>query len=378
MNDIKKYDYIDALRGVAVLLVIVVHTGMLFDIGLFPKIFQLIQGNGARGVQLFFILSSLTLFMSYLTRKNQEQNTKKNFFIRRFFRIAPMYYVMIVVGLFYFGLGARYWLGDASGISFVNVFSHFTFLSGLSPYYMNSILGVEWSVGVEMLFYLLIPFLATKIKSTNQALQLFLGTIIVVVPINYVLGKMTVIGNQNLWNDFLFLWLPNQLPVFVLGVILYFVIVKNDRKFNLYYLAPLIFFFLFGFKNGRFWIYTVSMFFTFCILYVWKSNTKLVVNKLFIFFGKISYSVYLVHFIILDMMLKYMKPVGMGYQNIFYFALYFMLLAALSTLVAYTTYSLIEKNGIKLGKYIIERKEKKTAEKISKQNLEIDASITPL
>lgn len=45
--------------------------------------------TGQRGVALFFIVSAFTLFLSYDNRK-EERHPTRNFFIRRFFRLAPM------------------------------------------------------------------------------------------------------------------------------------------------------------------------------------------------------------------------------------------------------------------------------------------------
>ena len=61
MNKIKKYKYIDALRGVAILLVIMVHCSNRFDLP--PLINQLMQ-IGPKGVQLFFIISAFFSFVN--------------------------------------------------------------------------------------------------------------------------------------------------------------------------------------------------------------------------------------------------------------------------------------------------------------------------
>ena len=58
----KKYQYIDSLRGIAILLVVLVHVGIVLDnmIDYFPKDSLLLSiiGNGAYGVQLFLIVSA--------------------------------------------------------------------------------------------------------------------------------------------------------------------------------------------------------------------------------------------------------------------------------------------------------------------------------
>jgi peptidoglycan/LPS O-acetylase OafA/YrhL len=89
----KKIEHIDSLRGVAILMVILVHTS------------QSITGNrmwvdiiaeyGQLCVQLFFVISAYTLCMSGKVRA-EEKHATKIFYIKRFFRIAPHYYLGIV------------------------------------------------------------------------------------------------------------------------------------------------------------------------------------------------------------------------------------------------------------------------------------------
>src|SRR5579872_2655088 len=89
-NPPKHFDYIDALRGYAILMVIAVHTSQAFPdlpIELF-KVFA----QGARGVQLFFVTSALTLSMSWVARNEGASE----FYTRRIFRIAPMFWVAII------------------------------------------------------------------------------------------------------------------------------------------------------------------------------------------------------------------------------------------------------------------------------------------
>lgn len=93
----KKLDYIDALRGLAILGVIMVHTNQ-YGRSIGPNIFAKITAMGERGVQLFYLASAFTLFLSFKNRSRKEIFPIRNFFIRRFFRIAPMYYM----GIFYY------------------------------------------------------------------------------------------------------------------------------------------------------------------------------------------------------------------------------------------------------------------------------------
>ena len=82
-----RFDYIDALRGYAIALVMIAHCTFLFnDV---PKsVATSFLGYGGRGVQLFFIASAITLMMSW----KRHHDGAGPFYVRRIFRIAPMWY----------------------------------------------------------------------------------------------------------------------------------------------------------------------------------------------------------------------------------------------------------------------------------------------
>ena len=160
----EKYDWVNALRGYAILLVILVHSSQYFFVmGALKKICQ----RGDLGVQLFFILSSFTLFNSYSNRKAVDmENVNKNFFLRRFFRIAPYYYLAGTMYLFY------RLLFKFETVSIKNLMANFTFTNGIYLPAINDIPPGGWSVGVEMLFYLMIPLLFKHINTIKKTIPI--------------------------------------------------------------------------------------------------------------------------------------------------------------------------------------------------------------
>ena len=86
--------YVDTMRGWAILMVIACHQALPFRHLFLP--IQLLAAYGQTGVFLFFVTSSFTLCNSAIERQN-ESNPTRNFFIRRFFRIAPLYYLGILL-----------------------------------------------------------------------------------------------------------------------------------------------------------------------------------------------------------------------------------------------------------------------------------------
>jgi peptidoglycan/LPS O-acetylase OafA/YrhL len=169
---VKNLKYIDALRGIAVLGVLMVHCSK-FGANNYPFLLSKIFDNGAMGVQLFYVVSAFTLFLSVSFRSKNEKNPNRNFFIRRFFRIAPLYYLAVLYYLYQDGTGPRLWLGDMNHISTANIASNFFFSHGINPYWINSIVPGGWSVSVEMFFYCLVPFLASHLKNLNSAVLFF-------------------------------------------------------------------------------------------------------------------------------------------------------------------------------------------------------------
>ena len=77
----------------AILMVLAVHTSQrVGNVGLevfrFPLIGEFIDA-GARGVELFFLLSAITLFRSSRAKYSEESNPRRNFYIRRAFGSCP-------------------------------------------------------------------------------------------------------------------------------------------------------------------------------------------------------------------------------------------------------------------------------------------------
>ena len=103
-----KYEYINAIRGFAILGVVLVHSSQWVRPA--SDILSKIASEGARGVQLFYVASALTLFLSMASRKQQEERRGLlSYFIRRFFRIAPAFYCAIIIYTAYNGMSAHYW-----------------------------------------------------------------------------------------------------------------------------------------------------------------------------------------------------------------------------------------------------------------------------
>lgn len=163
---------------------------------------------GAHGVQLFFLLSSITLVGSFSLRAQTENFPLRNFYLRRFFRIAPLFWCGIAFYLLLDGTKPRFWA--PSGISLQHVFSTIFFLHGWAPTAINSVVPGGWSIAVEMTFYLLLPFLARHILSTWSAASMAFFSLLASIFLNRLaqplIGNYLPQNEQYLVTSFLYFW----------------------------------------------------------------------------------------------------------------------------------------------------------------------------
>jgi peptidoglycan/LPS O-acetylase OafA/YrhL len=373
-SDIKKYDFIDALRGMAILGVVLVHSSQ--SVAPINATLLWFMGEGARGVQLFFVASALTLCMSWVARSSHETFPIRNFYIRRFFRIAPMFYIAIFSYIFVNGFSPSYWAPNGIEWWFVPITA--AFLHGFHPETITSVVPGSWSIAVEMSFYFILPFLLPHIKSIKSCTFFFViglvlsGLNLLIVPHIFFYPE----SQQYLLKNFSFLNFLGQLPVFIIGIYGYLILrEKYPRKqiaivCGLFFVVLLLAFLYPVFKlpsnfiadklfNLPHHFIAGGLFCTFALLLAnWP--TRLLVNKITTTLGKLSFSMYLTHFAILTYFSKF------GFSDIFPKSniaslLHFLCVALVAAVISFFFYKYIEKPGIAMGKRLIEKLEQGVA-----------------
>ncbi|MEY8215452.1 MAG: acyltransferase, partial [Colwellia sp.] len=216
-----KYGFIDSIRGIAILMVILVHTSQ--SLTLPEGWLQLVSSYGQMGVQLFFVASAYTLCLTF-EKRGREDNALANFYIRRFFRIAPIYYLGILCYFLLRTFEGYLKVGQVAipeQYTAVNVLANFAFINGLYEPANNNIVPGGWSIGTEMLFYLVFPFFMALTSKflTRKIWAISLPFIVVVSSISiWELAGYSVTNN-----DFLYFSILNQSSVFAVGISLYFI-----------------------------------------------------------------------------------------------------------------------------------------------------------
>ena len=294
----------DFLRGLAILGVIVVHTSQRFPSQI--STIDFVAGLGTFGVQLFYFISALTMCYVWKLREG-ENNPVKNFYIRRFFRIAPLFWIAIPVYLLINGYEENYWAPE--GIGALQIFLTATFLHGFWPDSINSVVPGGWTIAVEMTFYALFPFFILKIKRRSVYLLLAFITwsfnvfIFKDFALNFLSNHYDT-SSTTIVRDFLNLNFISQAPIFLLGCYLYFTLNAHPKKTEAYIFFAWILFgaglrFFFNIKGFGFLVISIAlgMFVYVCI----KANIRL---KTIENLGKSSYAIYLVHFLVLHYLQK--------------------------------------------------------------------------
>jgi len=217
----KRDAFIDVCRGIAILMVITIHVGL--SLGGLPPLMAALTQLGQLGVQLFFVASAYTLCES-ASRRTFHRGWVFGFFVRRWFRIAPLYYLAIPLYFAVSAAMARLGTPAIEAYTLPAVAANIAFVHGFVPSANNNIVPGGWSIGTEMAFYVTFPLLfwsLSRLESDRArgALALFaavVGSAVSLSVASLLLGAAPV---QN--NSFYFYNLLNQMPVFLTGIAAY-------------------------------------------------------------------------------------------------------------------------------------------------------------
>ena len=346
--------FIDGLRGIAILIVVLAHSYYAL-LGVEAKfLWSYTPGlldTGQRGVQLFFMLSAFTLYNSSEVRFHKDKYPYLDFYIRRAFRIFPFYWVMC---LFWYNYFSQYGLAILlSGVLF-----YFGFIPG------GGLVPGGWSIFAEETFYIMLPILFVYVHTISRAAWLLLATFVLSRVWLFCADGLKILQNGNFHEVFAF----NHWWCFALGIVIYHIFINtffreklvNNKHFGWSISIVAIL------ASVNYFRYNVVLsVISLAILFIASIPEKAIFgriarNKILIIFGGYCYSIYFVHFLVIE----YIKPFRDGilhFLNLNLFPLevqigvMFVIYSTISLGIAYLTFHLIEKPCVQCGKKLIPR-----------------------
>jgi peptidoglycan/LPS O-acetylase OafA/YrhL len=358
----KKYLHnIDAIRGIAIFLVLTYHTllilypnyearqysenGILIinDLKSFFLNFNPI-GQGRIGVELFLVISGFLIHYIYL--QNSKEFNWKNFFSKRFWRIYPPY---VIVLLYLFLHHAK-----ISQTSIVNILSHLFLVHNLDDTTFFAINPSFWSIALECQLYMIYPaylFIRKRLSLYQTTLIIFAIQILLSTIAFY--WNITTLSFNTFVLKYWFVW--------AVGAFLAEKYCQNQQIFN----KPLIWFIFFYITFFISKVFYFSSFFilipaTFSCLslieyflyssFINKNIANKLIFKFLSFTGLISYSIYLIHQPYLENLLSFFDP-GSKYGSI-NTLLSVMLTYVIIFILSYSLYHLLEIKSIEYGKKV--------------------------
>jgi peptidoglycan/LPS O-acetylase OafA/YrhL len=357
------YSFIDGLRGLAVLMVMAVHVSQCTE-PLAEEALRTLVENGVRGVQLFFILSAFTLFSTSLQRFPFETWPRRNFYLRRAFRILPLWWVSIA--LYSFAISRLGIVFDRTQVDLADVLLDATFLFGFTTSHMQPLTPGGWSLFIEESFYWVLPLLYTYVTDLRKAANLTVWLLLASFLWN-PLSRVLLHGNPK-WSTFYFYFPLSQWFIFGFGFVLYFLVKQLEEQRipdSIMRLADaLVFVALWATLLSKPFgpeFYGSSCALAFLCLSAAQRNSlwaKAVDIAVLRVFGRCSYSIYLFHALLLKLSAPLHDPFldGLGISKAhpdLRFLVWFVVMVMSSLLIGTLSFQLFEKPLVRVGRWCI-------------------------
>lgn len=353
------YSEFDGLRAIAILLVIVFHSALSIinvdDTLDAPKTFLSFLMAGWCGVDLFFVISGF-LITGILIDTASIPNNLSKFYIRRILRIFPLYYAAITVYFIsvFWSKNIRLLPSDITYLLYMQNFFH-------EAHHPIDFLGHFWSLAVEEQFYVFWPLIFLSFYNRSKPL-LFCSIFLLMAFAEY---SRIMMVEQGL-NVLAYKWTFTRIDSLLAGALVALLIrSSNLRKLNSYaqlgMVISAIVIVIIAVTNKKFYslespvlkygLSANALFFASLIAWLFTSSRNiwkyLLGSRLLVSTGKISYGIYIFHWIIVALLVHsrfYDSDKGFLYN----FATVLLQTLFLSYGLAYLSFHLFEKKFLLL------------------------------
>ncbi len=364
---------LDGLRGLAALWVLLSHVSILVGMSSVP-----VLSWGGSAVDLFMMISGFLMAHHYLDRYQTKAwnapRTWMHFWTKRWFRIAPAYFILLglalvlgpTLGEFRTEIATHYpWTATRPerylDRSWTNVLTHVTFIFGAFPQFAFRTPLPDWSIGLEMQFYAALPFLMLVLGPRLRRWRTML-----VVLSTFVLS-IAFRGVYALFEMPSFLLI--KLPVFMVGVLVAYGLAHKKMGLPILLVSLIALLNVVRVHNAEAVLFAI-MAMGFCVLLAgqhlqgWGGVHRALqplreafASRYGTFAGDYAYSIYLLHLLLLlplaALLLRQSWFVNLNTWE--RWSLESLLLLPPCLLACWLVHHLIEQPGIKVGVLVAER-----------------------
>ncbi|RYZ16622.1 MAG: acyltransferase [Myxococcaceae bacterium] len=355
---LERLDFLDALRGLAAAYVVVYHMVAMPQPAMSTPVWaDKFAHSGGNGVVMFFLVSAFSLCYTMPLRE-ADPKPLASFYLHRFFRIAPLFYVFLLLTLVRDLL-----LFDASH-SPTSVLASMAFVFNLIPGWQEGIVWASWTIGIEMLFYAVFPLVHRRVGGPADAIAFFFLSVLAWMAFQLILEYLVIPAE---WKASINQWFAlKHFPTFALGMVVYFLFMRmRDVRAR-----PQ------GDTPGLGGMLIACGIFVYCAMlqgwlpaifgtaYGWNGiacallalglaarPTAILVNRVTLYLGKVSYSLYLVHPTVVFLLMPVYRRIHAQSGSLsLSFLLCLLLTFAVCLPLASLAYAFVEKPGIRYGR----------------------------
>jgi peptidoglycan/LPS O-acetylase OafA/YrhL len=343
---------VDGLRFIAIAMVVLFHLNAyllakthLYEHGAHRDWSCRMALEGFHGVELFFVISGFILALPFAAHRLNGAPAVDlgKYYMRRLTRLEPPYIVtLLVLTVLGFAMGAR--VPDIGAHLSASLFYlHNLIYGGPSP-----LLGVAWSLEIEVQFYVLVPLLTLVFSVESRLLRRSL-------MVGLALAVMAFHAIRPLQSPRLSISIAGYLQFFLIGFLLADLFLSEWKtraeKSHFWDIAAfagwLLLFLILRSKWLTAWVFPAGAFVLYCAAFRGRWISRLLSYPWITAIGGMCYSIYLIHYEVISAVARFTKTLGQRLPNSLYLLTQFLLVGIAILLVCGLYFVILEKPCMK-------------------------------